>query len=136
MIQKALCRGFSHIPFGIFKAAVDSMLQKHAPIKKTYIWANQASLMNNKIEKEIMRRTHLIKKNNGQMPTEQPITNNITIVLAILEEKKTCFNNLKISDVTDNETFWKKLKSSFFSEKGRFRNKIYTCEKRKNSQWS
>ena len=70
------------------------------------------------------------------MPTEQPITNNITIVLAILEEKKTCFNNLKISDVTDNETFWKKLKSSFFSEKGRFRNKIYTCEKRKNSQWS
>ena len=38
------------------------MLQKHAPIKKTYIWANQAPLMSNKIEKEIMRRTHLIKK--------------------------------------------------------------------------
>ena len=40
---------FSRISFGTFKSIVDNILQKHTPIKKRYVRANQASLINNKI---------------------------------------------------------------------------------------
>ena len=41
---------------------MDNILQKHAPVKKRYVWTNQASFINSKIQKEIMRRTHLRSK--------------------------------------------------------------------------
>ena len=39
-----------------------SILQKHAPIKKRYAQSNQASFINIKIHKGIMRRTRLKNK--------------------------------------------------------------------------
>ena len=53
---------FSQMSFGTFKSTVDKILQKHAPIKKRYVRANQASFINSKIHKEIMRRTRLRNK--------------------------------------------------------------------------
>ena len=53
---------FSQISFVIFKSTVANILQKHAPMKKRYIRANQASFMNSEILKEIMRRTRLRNK--------------------------------------------------------------------------
>ena len=50
---------FSQISFGTFKSTLDNILQKHAPIKKRYVRANQSSFMNSKIHKEVMRKTHL-----------------------------------------------------------------------------
>ena len=50
---------FSQISFGTFKSTTDNILQKHAPIKKRYVRANQASFMNSKTQKEVMRRAHL-----------------------------------------------------------------------------
>ena len=50
---------FSEISFGAFKSTVDNILQKHAPIKTRYFQANQASFINSKIHKEIMRRARL-----------------------------------------------------------------------------
>ena len=40
---------FSQISFGTFKSTLDNILEKHAPIKKRYFRANQASFMNSKI---------------------------------------------------------------------------------------
>ena len=60
-LESALAR-FSQISFGTFKSTVDNILQKHAPIKKRYVRANQASFMNSKIHKEVMRRTCLRNK--------------------------------------------------------------------------
>ena len=40
---------FSQISFGTFKSTLDNILDKHAPIKKRYFRANQASFMNSKI---------------------------------------------------------------------------------------
>ena len=57
-LESALAR-FSQISFGTFKSTVDNILQKHAPIKKRYVRANQASFMNSKTQKEVMRRAHL-----------------------------------------------------------------------------
>ena len=53
---------FSQILFGTFKSTVDNTLQKHAPIKKRYVQANQASFVNSKTHKELMRRTRLRNK--------------------------------------------------------------------------
>ena len=49
-LESALAR-FSQISFGTFKSTVDNILQKHAPIKKRYVRANQASFINSKINK-------------------------------------------------------------------------------------
>ena len=59
--ESALAR-FSQISFRTFKNTVDYILQKHAPIKKRYVRANQASFINSKIHKEVMRRTRLRNK--------------------------------------------------------------------------
>ena len=69
-LESALSR-FSQISFGIFKSTVDNILQKHAPIKKRYVRANQASFINNKIHKEVMTRTRLRNKYTSKpMATE------------------------------------------------------------------
>ena len=47
----------SQISFGSFKSTVDNIIQKHAPIKKRHVRANQALFINSKIHKELMRRT-------------------------------------------------------------------------------
>ena len=48
------------------------------------------------------------------MPTEQPITNNvITVLVSYEKKKKVYYSNLKIRDVKDNRTFWRKIKSLF-----------------------
>ena len=60
-LETALAR-FSQISFGTFKYTVDYILQKHAPIKKRYVGENQASFINSKIHKEVMRRTRLRNK--------------------------------------------------------------------------
>ena len=49
----------SQISIGSFKSTADNILQKHAPIKKRHVRANQASFINSKIYKEVMRRTRL-----------------------------------------------------------------------------
>ena len=64
------------------------------------------------------------------MPTEQLITNNVIIVSLIWKEKKAYVSNLTIRDVTDNKTFWRKVKP-FFLEKVNLRTKITQWEKGK-----
>ena len=54
--ESALQR-FSQIYFRTFKSAADNILQKDAPIKRIHVRANQASFMNSKIDKEVMRTT-------------------------------------------------------------------------------
>ena len=60
-LESALAR-FSQISFGTFNSTVDNILQKHAPIKKRCVRANQASFINSRIHKEVMRRTCLRNK--------------------------------------------------------------------------
>ena len=55
-VLKSTLSSFSPFSFGRFKSTVDNILQKHAPIKKRYVRENQASFINSKVHKEIMRR--------------------------------------------------------------------------------
>ena len=131
-LESALAR-FSQISFGTFKSTVDNILQKHAPIKKRYGRANQASYMNSKIHKKVMRKTRLRNKFVDSKADANRIAYNKQrnyCVSLIRKEKKACYSNLNIRDVTDNKTFWRKVKP-LFSEKVNLQTKILLVEKRK-----
>ena len=49
------------LEFDPFKTALDEAVQRHAPIKKRYVQANQAPFINKTINKEIMKRSCLRK---------------------------------------------------------------------------
>ena len=48
-----------NIPFKIPKESVNITLDKHAPLKKKYVRANQSPFMNKKLSKEIIQRSCL-----------------------------------------------------------------------------
>ena len=45
-----------NVPFKILKESVNITLDKHAPLKKRYVRANQSPFMNKKLSKEIVNR--------------------------------------------------------------------------------
>ena len=47
------------LEFDRFIAALDEAIQRHAPIKKRCVRANQAPFINKRINKEIMKRSRL-----------------------------------------------------------------------------
>ena len=122
-LDSALAR-FSQISFGTF--TVDNILQKHAPIKKRYVRANQASFINSKIHKEVMRRTCL----RNEFTDSKTDADRKTLLLCKSDKKrkKGYYSNFKIRDVADNKTFWRKVKSFF--RKGKFTKKNLLVEKR------
>ena len=87
--ERALAR-FSQISFGTFKSTVDNILQKHAPIKKRYVRSNQASFINSKIHKEVMRRTRLKNKFIDSKTGADGIANNKqrNYCVSLYEKKK------------------------------------------------
>ena len=50
------------LKFESFKNIVDKILEKHVPMKKRFVRANQAPFVNKKISKEIMKRSRLRNK--------------------------------------------------------------------------
>ena len=98
-LESALAR-FSQISFGTFKSTVDYILQKHAPIKKRYVRANQASFINSKMHKEVMRRARLRNKFIGSKTDADRIAYNKQrnyFVSLIRKEKKTYHSNLNMT---------------------------------------
>ena len=51
-----------NVPFKILKESMNITLDKHAPLKKRYITANQSPLMNKTLSKEIMKSSRLRNK--------------------------------------------------------------------------
>ena len=129
-LESALTR-LSQISFGTFKSTVDNILQQHTPIKKRYVRANQASFINSKILKEVMRRTCLRNKFIDSKTDADRISYNKQRnyrVSLIRIEKKAYYSNLSIRDVTDNKIFWRKAKP-LFSETVNLQTKILLVEK-------
>ena len=124
------------LEFDRLKTALDEAIQRHAPIKKRYVRANQAPFMNKKINKEIMKRSRL---RNNFLNTKSDIDRkaynkqrNLCVSL-IRSEKKNFFSNINTSDITDNKTFWKTVKP-FFTDKIKTKSKITLIEKNIVSQ--
>ena len=126
----------NNLEFDRFKTALDKAIQRHAPIKKRYVQANEAPFINKKINKEIMKRSRLRNKFlNTKSDIDRKAYNkqrNLCVSL-IRSEKKNFFSNINPSDITDNKTFWKTVKP-FFTDKIKTKSKITLIEKKVVSQ--
>ena len=124
------------LEFDRLKTALDEAIQRHAPIKKQYVRANQAPFINKKINKEIMKRSRLRNKFlNTKSDIDRKAYNkqrNLCVSL-IRSEKKNFFSNINTSDITDNKTFWQTVKP-VFTDKIKTKSKITLIEKNIVSQ--
>ena len=121
-----------------FKTALENVFQRHAPIKKRYVRANQGPFINKKINKETMKSSRLRNKFlNTKSDIDRKAYNKqrSLYVSLIRSEKKNFFSNINTSDITDNKTFWKTVKS-FFTDKTKTKSKITLIEKKNVSQES
>ena len=88
--------------------------------------------MNKNINKEIMKRSRLRNKFlNTKSDIDRRAYNkqhNICVTL-IRQEKKNFYSKLKTRNISDNKTFWKKVKP-FFTNRIQTKSKIALIEKR------
>ena len=105
---------------------------KNSSHKKRYVRANHAPFLNKKIiNKEIMKRSRLRNKFlNTKSDIDRKAYNKQRNLCASLirSEKNNFFSNINTSDLTDNNTFWKTVKS-FFTDKIKTKSKITLIEK-------
>ena len=94
-------------------------LNKHAPLKKRYIRANNSSFMNEDICKAIMVRTRLrnkfLKLKTDDAWNAYRIQRNFCVSL-LRDTKRNFYENLDPNTISDNNKFWKQVKP-FFSDK-------------------
>ena len=117
-VQSSILREYSQnetLKYELFKRKVDYVLEKHAPIKKHYVRANQAPFIDKTINKHIMKRCRLRNKFlNSKSDIDRKAYNvqsNLCVSL-IRQAKKNFFSKLNTSDVTDNKTFWRTVRPS------------------------
>ena len=79
-------------------------LDKHAPLKKTYVRANQSPFMNKKLSKEIKKRSRLRNKFLNTKSSIDRKANNKQ------NEKENFYSNLDTMVVIYNRTFWETVK--------------------------
>lgn len=100
----------------IFLLALLSRFDKHAPMKQKYVRANESPFMTKTLKKEIMNRSRLknkyLKENSEKNKKAYSKQRNLCTSL-LRKEKKTYFENLDTSKITDNKMFWKTIKPMF-----------------------
>ena len=119
-----------NVPFKILKESVNITLDKHTPLKKRYVRANQSPFMNKKLSTEIMKRSRLRNKFlNTKSDTDRKAYNKQRncVVSLLRNEKNNIYSNLDTKVVIDNRTFWKTVKL-FLSEKVTKHSKINLVE--------
>ena len=102
-----------NVPFKILKESVNITFDKHAPLKKRYVRANQSPFMNKKLSKEIMKRSRLRNKflNAKSYIDRKAYNKKRNYVVSLLRnEKKNFYSSLDTKVVTDNRTFCKTVK--------------------------
>ena len=118
-----------HIPVSrldVFTGTALQILDKHAPMKQKSIRANESPFMTKNLKKEMMNRSRLINKYLRNSSEENKLAYNKqrNICTSLLrKEKKSYFENLDTSHITDNKMFWKTVKP-MFSKKCTMKEKI------------
>ena len=120
----------SNTNYGAFEAAFDKVLNKHAPLKKKYVRANDVPFMTKALRKAVILRTRLRNKYNQNRIAEN--WNNFRrqrnlCVKLFRTEKKRYYNTLDVNLITDNKQFWKSVKP-LFSDKIKTQSKIVLVE--------
>ena len=99
-----------------FEQTFLEVLDKHAPIKKKVVRANDKPFMTKALRKAIMRRSALKNKYISEKTVEAKKAfrkqKNYTDKL-LKKEKKRYFGNLDLNNLTDNKKFWNTIKPLF-----------------------
>ena len=94
-LQTQLTKSFNEeaIPFHVLRESVNVTLEKHAPTKKQYARPNQASYMNKKLSKEIMKRSRLRNKflNTRRVLNGKAWSKQRNYVVSLLRKEKSNF---------------------------------------------
>ena len=94
-------------------------LDKHAPLKKRYVRANQQNFMDKELNQAIMVRSKLrnkhLKSKSEILKQRYNKQKNYCVRLLCLKKQK-YYESLDINKITDNKTFWKTI-SHLFSNK-------------------
>ena len=122
-----------NFPFKILKESANITLDKHAPLKKRYVRANQSPFMNKKLSKEIMKRSRLRNKflnTKGDIDRKSYSKQHNYVISLLRNEKKNFYSNLDTKIVIDHKIFCKTVKP-FLSEKVTKHSKINLVEDNK-----
>ena len=104
----------------------EEVLNKHAPLKKKFIRANNASYMTKNLRKAIMKRSKLENKyiSNSTVENSNKYKKHKNFCSKLYKkERKKYYSQLDIKNITDNKLFWKIMKP-FLSEKCTYASKI------------
>ena len=83
-------------------------LAKHTPLKKKYLRANHSNFVTKELSKAIMNRSRLRNQfvRNKSVGSRMTYNKQINICVALLgKTKKKYYEDLRLSDITDNKTF-------------------------------
>ena len=113
-----------------FQNILRDVLERHAPLKKKYLRANNSPFMTKQLRKMIMSRsrcknTYFKNKTVENWEKYRKLRNEC--VKLTKKVKREYFENLNINSVNDNKSFWKTIKP-FFTDKNKKNGKIILVE--------
>ena len=107
-------------------------LNKYAPTKEKYICANHTNFVTKSLRKAIMLRSRLrnifLEEKSLESKMAYNKQHNICVSL-IKKAKKEHFQNINLSEITDNKKFWESV-SPLFGNKVNTTQKINLTEKK------
>ena len=117
--------------YGEFEAVFLKELNKHAPLKKTFLRYNNNPFMTKDLRKQIMvqfKLRNIFNKNRNYKDWCKSKRQRNLCLNLLRKTKKSFYKTLDVKQVSDNKVFWKKVKPSF-SDKGVNCSKITLVEK-------
>ena len=96
------------------------VLEKHAPLKKKYIRANEVPYMSKTLKKAIMKRSQLesrFYRTKGEHHKKEYRKQKNYVSRLYKKEMKKFYQHLHMRDFLDNKKFWKNVKP-LYSDKG------------------
>ena len=130
LLQELSTQGFHNVQCNDFEDIIISTLNRHAPLKKRYIRANNASFMTKVLCKAIMVRFRLRNKSLKlkTLESREAYKKQRKHCVALLRKaKKYYYEHLNVKLITDNKKFWKTVKP-FFRDKNPANTKITLIE--------
>ena len=120
----------SGLNYSSCETTFDKVLDKHVPVKKKYVGANDIPFMTRALRKAVMLRSRLRNRYNKNQTVEnwnKFRKQRNSCVELFRKEKRNYYSNLDISLITDNKKIWKPV-TPFFSDKLLSKSKIVLIE--------
>jgi len=116
ILRNVLPRLPHRLDYCSFEKRINSILEKHIPIKKKYVRANDGAFINKELSKAIMHCSKLRNRYNKNKTVENfnaYKANRNRCVNILRKTKHDYYRDLDLKDFTDSRKFWKTVKPVF-----------------------